>query len=115
MNEMIKNLTDRMSYPSYRYCEKFVAVLEGGECGVALLGDALHAFPPDLGQGVNAGLEDIMELRTHLRASGEGNYAQALPSFQEARLPDVRALIRLMQVGFPLQYNQHKVLKLLWT
>jgi len=49
-------------FPKPQYCEKFVAVLEGGECGVALLGDALHAFPPDLGQGVNAGLEDIMEL-----------------------------------------------------
>jgi FAD binding domain len=27
--------------------------------GAVLVGDAVHCFPPDLGQGVNAALEDI--------------------------------------------------------
>jgi len=30
--------------------------------GVVLVGDALHSFPPDLGQGVNAALCDVMML-----------------------------------------------------
>ena len=36
-----------------------------------LLGDALHAFPPDLGQGVNSGLEDVVELNNCLDDSND--------------------------------------------
>ena len=35
----------------------------GSSAGVVLLGDALHSFPPDTGQGVNAALCDIMALK----------------------------------------------------
>eukprot|EP00751_Fragilariopsis_kerguelensis_P036576 CAMPEP_0170958804 /NCGR_PEP_ID=MMETSP0735-20130129/35920_1 /TAXON_ID=186038 /ORGANISM="Fragilariopsis kerguelensis, Strain L26-C5" /LENGTH=157 /DNA_ID=CAMNT_0011372791 /DNA_START=125 /DNA_END=595 /DNA_ORIENTATION=+ len=34
----------------------------GGGAGVVLVGDALHSFPPDIGQGVNAALSDVMML-----------------------------------------------------
>lgn len=37
--------------------------------GVLLIGDSLHAFPPDLGQGVNSGLEDVFELNNALDQS----------------------------------------------
>merc|ERR1711957_91376 len=30
--------------------------------GVVLVGDALHAFPPDLGQGLNSALCDVLAL-----------------------------------------------------
>lgn len=33
-----------------------------GETAVVLVGDAMHHFPPDVGQGVNSALEDVMEL-----------------------------------------------------
>lgn len=101
-------------FPKPQFPSKFIKVLDGNRSGVALVGDALHAFPPDLGQGVNAGLEDLLVLRKALKDHGN-DFAEALPSFQKARLPDVKALIRLMQVGYPLQYNQYKFLKMLWT
>jgi 2-polyprenyl-6-methoxyphenol hydroxylase-like FAD-dependent oxidoreductase len=100
-------------FPAPQYVENFQVVLPGSKCGVALVGDALHAFPPDLGQGVNAGLEDIMVLKKSLQ--DHQSLGEALPYYERTRLPDVRALIRLMQIGYPLQYNQYKYLKLLWT
>jgi 2-polyprenyl-6-methoxyphenol hydroxylase-like FAD-dependent oxidoreductase len=33
---------------------------------VVLVGDAVHAFPPDLGQGVNSALEDVFALHRAL-------------------------------------------------
>ncbi len=32
------------------------------QSGVVLVGDAIHSFPPDIGQGINAGLADVMAL-----------------------------------------------------
>ncbi|QDZ19285.1 FAD binding domain-containing protein [Chloropicon primus] len=100
-------------FPPPQYSERFVDVLQGNECGVVLVGDALHAFPPDLGQGVNAGLEDIMKLRESLRRHGH-DLANALPDFERNRRPDVKSLVRLMQVSHPLQYKQYKYLALLF-
>lgn len=106
--------SDGARFPTPQYCRRFVKVLEGRrKSGVALVGDALHCFPPDLGQGVNSGLEDIMVLREKMLESRE-DIGSALVGFQDARLPDVKALIRLMQVGYPLQYKQYKLPALLW-
>ena len=35
--------------------------------GVVLVGDTLHTFPPDIGQGVNTGLMDVASLDHVLR------------------------------------------------
>ncbi|KAF8067186.1 Kmo [Scenedesmus sp. PABB004] len=82
--------------------------------GVVLLGDAAHAFPPDLGQGVNSALEDVLVLERQLEATGD-DLGAALPAFEVARLPDSAALAKLVQVGFPLQYNQFPVRRVLWN
>ena len=37
--------------------------------GVVLIGDALHSFPPDTGQGVNAALCDVMALKASFEAA----------------------------------------------
>ena len=40
---------------------------DDGGCGVCLVSDAIHAFPPDIGHGVNAGLADVVALDRALK------------------------------------------------
>ncbi len=82
--------------------------------GVILLGDAVHCFPPDIGQGVNSALEDIYVFQEIL-AETQDNLSQALPSYQNLRLRDIKALIRLGQISYPWQYNQDPLQKRFWS
>ena len=102
-------------FPQPQYCPTLVKLYEGAAapsvaasdplrtmqgCAVVLLGDAAHAFPPDLGQGVNSALQDVHVLSECVAESNAlgASFADALQRYQEQRLPDVKALIRLMQV-----------------
>jgi len=60
-----------------------------GECGIVLVGDAIHAFPPDLGQGVNAALGDVAVLDDSL--SEHGSLSDALEGYEKIRGPEVSA------------------------
>lgn len=100
-------------FPIPQYCEGFYSKLSN-EAFIVLLGDAIHSFPPDLGQGVNSALEDVCTLKDVLEKS-DNNFAEALPLYESLRLPDTKALIRLMQVGYPWQYNQAPIRKKLWN
>ena len=101
------------------------AVWASGATGVVLVGDALHAFPPDLGQGVNSALKDVAALGDALRnvsvsspgASGaytmgptEGNCREqlepALGMYEAEATGEAKALVRMMQLGSPYQYSQ---------
>jgi hypothetical protein len=70
-----------------------------------LLGDAAHGFPPDLGLGVNSALEDVRLLGQEMNASND-NIAAATARYERSRLPDSRALVRMVKNIFPYQYNQ---------
>lgn len=117
---------------SFPYCQhsKGVAVSSlNGNAGVVLVGDAAHAFPPDIGQGINAGLTDVVALDRALRGEdiANGNVTSTLPAtlgealdrYQRNRVPEHRALIRLARFGAPYQYNQSwrrdRLAKKLWT
>lgn len=68
-----------------------------------------HSLPPasthshaPTGQGVNSALEDVCVLEQQVFDKSAGDLNQALPAFEQMRLPDSAALVKLVQVCFPL-------------
>ncbi|TFJ87379.1 hypothetical protein NSK_001711 [Nannochloropsis salina CCMP1776] len=96
-------------FPRPQYCLDAQQVLGGrdgrqGAGGVVLMGDAIHAFPPDLGAGVNIALLDVLDFIFSLDKT-EGDWAAALPLYETLRGPQSRAVCELIPIGFPQQYN----------
>jgi kynurenine 3-monooxygenase len=72
------------------------------QSGVVLIGDALHCFPPDIGMGLNSGLQDVMALGEALKlvnlssskcgeaTSDVSSLGDALKKFENDRLKEVR-------------------------
>ncbi|MDM9381226.1 NAD(P)/FAD-dependent oxidoreductase [Chlorogloeopsis sp. ULAP01] len=105
------------SFPIPQYCSGLHFLLKTNQScatGIVLLGDAIHCFPPDIGQGVNSALEDVCVLNEALSRSND-DILQALPLYESLRLPDVKALVRLAQTAFPWQYNQDPLRRNLWS
>lgn len=103
------------SFPNPQYCAGLHFLLAGDiPPGVVLLGDAIHCFPPDTGQGVNSALEDVCVLYEALSQSNN-DISRALPLYESWRFPDVKALVRLAQIAYPWQYNQAPLRKRLWS
>lgn len=106
-------------FPVSQFCSRLHYLLKQQAAdsigtGVLLLGDAIHCFPPDIGQGVNAALEDVVVLNDILCQS-QDDLAQALPRYETARSPDVAAVARLAQIAAPWQYNQNRLQARLWA
>ena len=93
-------------FPDPQYSPRVHEEIEAGGTitSCVLLGDAAHAFPPDLGLGVNSALEDVYLLGQEL-AMSEGALSAAAARYESARLPEIRALVRLVRKVFPHQYN----------
>mmetsp|Transcript_3322 Transcript_3322/g.4427 ORF Transcript_3322/g.4427 Transcript_3322/m.4427 type:complete len:634 (-) Transcript_3322:262-2163(-) len=117
-------------FPHCRYTNGVALSSVDKRCGVVLVGDALHSYPPDIGQGVNSGLCDAVELGKALEnanlsisrkedSSKQQLLGDALNFFEVNRLKETKALIRLARFGSPYQYNQPMTLdklgKKLWT
>jgi kynurenine 3-monooxygenase len=65
----------------------------GSKTHVVLLGDAAHAMVPFFGQGMNAGMEDALELAETL--DKHDSLDAALPAFVATREPRGRAIVQL--------------------
>jgi len=85
---------DGSSFPPCQYTPGLQVNSNNGKCGVVLVGDSVHAFPPDIGQGVNAGLEDVTVLDEALRSDQNDNKSlgSRLEQYEKQRLPDVSVL-----------------------
>lgn len=103
------------TYPFCQFSPGSSVASPSGDTGVVLVGDACHAFPPDIGQGINAGLNDVLALDRALRGqditTGKDtvqpeSLSAALSIYEENRGPEHKALIRLAKVGAPYQYRQ---------
>jgi len=107
-------------FPMIHYCEGLSHVLErekkspeSRSAGVVLLGDAIHCFPPDIGQGVNSALEDVSILEQAFEET-QDDLDQALPRYEALRMDDTRALSELVQFAGPWQYKQDAFRATLW-
>lgn len=118
-------------FPYCQYSPGSAVASPGGDTGIALIGDACHAFPPDIGQGINAGLDDVLALHRALEGRDIStnksihetkkpkNLSDAVLTYQQNRKYEHRALIRLARFGAPYQYKQSwhrdRIGRLLWT
>jgi kynurenine 3-monooxygenase len=100
-------------FPTPQYASHICGTLGTSAMPVLLIGDAAHAFPPDLGLGVNSALEDLFCLAGHIEATPDQLEA-ACTAYEAARLPQSAALVRLVQTVFPEQYGQSPMRLKLW-
>ena len=93
-------------FPEPQYSPKVYAKIKAAqnEIDCVLIGDAAHSFPPDLGLGVNAALEDVYLFGQSMEAQPQ-DVEQAATHYETKRLPEARALVRLVRTVFPYQYN----------
>ena len=109
------------TFPYCQYSPGSSLTSRSRDTGVVLVGDACHAFPPDCGQGVNAGLQDVVALDRALRGQDistgspavgdKANYfmlGDALDAYQKNRAPEHRALVQMAHCFAPYQYGQSR-------
>jgi 2-polyprenyl-6-methoxyphenol hydroxylase-like FAD-dependent oxidoreductase len=85
--------TEGLTLPPCQYSPELYVVSRNLEAAVILVGDAVHTFPPDLGEGVNSGLEDVVCLDEALMTHGKlGDVAR---DYGAQRGPEVSVFVTL--------------------
>jgi kynurenine 3-monooxygenase len=80
--------TEGLKLPPCQYCPELYISSPTQEAGVVLVGDSVHTFPPDLGEGVNSGLEDVVVLDKCLKK--HDTVGEAIAEYASMRGPEVR-------------------------
>jgi len=108
---------DGLSLPPVQYSPELHVRSSSGKAAVVILGDAAHTFPPDMGEGVNSGLQDVVELDEALTKNEK--LGDAAMEYSKTRKPETKALAKICTYGAPFQYGQFggilTVKKTLWT
>jgi 2-polyprenyl-6-methoxyphenol hydroxylase-like FAD-dependent oxidoreductase len=60
-----------------------------GQSAIVLVGDAVHSFPPDVGEGINCALGDVAALDDAME-NNKDDLEAALEEYERVRLPEVR-------------------------
>lgn len=103
--------SEGLYFPPCQYSPGLQVSDESGNCGVVLLGDSAHSFSPDIGQGINAGLTDVLKFGETLALAKEkkkqgDTLGKALKEYERVRAPETRSLIKIARFGAPYQYGQ---------
>lgn len=104
IEDFIQLKTGKFPHPQYSPKVHADITLGDAQTTCVILGDAAHGFPPDLGLGVNSALQDVYLFGQELAAE-EADLSAAATRYETARLPESRALVRLVKNVFPYQYN----------
>ncbi|KAI0556970.1 Aromatic-ring hydroxylase (flavoprotein monooxygenase) [Gracilaria domingensis] len=66
--------------------------------GIVFLGDAAHSFPPDVGEGLNAGLQDaLLFVNTLVEGGIDDTPSELAGRYERLREPETSALMRFAQ------------------
>ncbi|WP_375597285.1 FAD-dependent monooxygenase [Devosia sp. Naph2] len=81
-----------LASPSFVFPLSTLTVEAAGKCGVALVGESAHAFPPIGAQGLNLGLRDVADLLTSVEATdrSQPDWGQKVSeAYARNRAPDL--------------------------
>ena len=89
---------DGICFPFCSYTNGVATSSLDKSSAVVLVGDALHSYPPDIGQGVNSGLMDVLQLSKVMEnvclaadkaTTKKKTLSDALKMFENERLKEV--------------------------
>ena len=78
-----------------------------------LAGDAVHSFPPDIGQGINSGFLDVYHLHSALEKTSD-DFDRAAEMYERVVIPESKALAEIVRYAATAQYGNAPIKRLLF-